>query len=383
MDRRQFLKNALSGVFTISAASVLSPVDALAKTAKKKKGKDYNVVILGDTHFDTLPDSVYHSGYDEEDKARVERHRKEFKRNGEMWRDRCPRLVKRAACLEDEKTKMVFQVGDLIQGDTCGKENHIRMLDDTFRYFKEQMGPLPFITVAGNHDLRAAKNEVAREAYGEYMPARMSEELGQKVEGTTFAFRIEQDAYIVIDFTYPDDEEVVRLLEQTRDARYTFIIIHSPVFPMDHVKFHKWYYHGKDKTMEARDRMRRLLAEREAIVLCGHSHTTELYDWYGDGGRITQMVMNSVWAKEALGSYVVLVDTPQGYGSLREAKLQESGKPVKPSDKKLFDDIRPGLKRYSHSFCAGSYKLCVSDKGVYVDFYAGDSTRATHRFQLR
>ena len=49
--------------------------------------------------------------------------------------------------------------------------------------------------------------------------------------------------------------------------------------------------------------MRRLLAENNAIVLCGHTHTTEFLDWYGDGGRITQMTMNSVWRDDATGRY--------------------------------------------------------------------------------
>ena len=49
----------------------------------------------------------------------------------------------------------------------------------------------------------------------------------------------------------------------------------------------------------------------------------------------------------------------------------------------MFDEFRSGLKAYSRSLAAGSYKMNVSDGGVTVDFYPGDSTRPAHRFVLR
>ena len=63
-------------------------------------------------------------------------------------------MVKRAACLVDDRTSLVLQTGDLIQGDTASVEMHMKMLDDAFSYLKDQFGPVPLVTVAGNHDLR-------------------------------------------------------------------------------------------------------------------------------------------------------------------------------------------------------------------------------------
>ena len=51
----------------------------------------YSVAILGDTHYDAEPESVYHSHYDESNKWAKIQH-EEFRRNGEMWRTRCPQL---------------------------------------------------------------------------------------------------------------------------------------------------------------------------------------------------------------------------------------------------------------------------------------------------
>ena len=38
---------------------------------------------------------------------------------------------------------------------------------------------------------------------------------------------------------------------------------------------------------------------------------------------------------------------------------------------------------YSIADAAGSYKLIVDGRHVWVDFYAGDSARRTKRFKLR
>lgn len=367
MDRRDFIRMSAAGLMGLGLAPGIEAVERLRSGRKNANG--YSVVILGDTHYDTAPDTVYHEGYSDPNPTRDANHRKEFVRNAEMWADRSPGLVKRAACLVDENTRMVFQTGDIIQGDTAGVDAHCRMLDDAFNCLKKEFGDIPLVTVVGNHDIRGKSDAEARETYLKYMPAKMSCELGQDIDGVNFSFRIEDDAYIVVDFNKPDDEKVASLLKAADGARHTFVLIHGPVFPYDSSKYYKWYYHGKDKSPEARDRMRKMLAERDAIVLCGHTHTTEFLDWYGDGGRITQMTMNSVWRNDATGIYTVDAKGAEGYGKL--------------SGKEAFDEFRPGIRAYSHSAAAGSYKLNVNGKSVTVDFYAGDSTRPSHNFILR
>ena len=123
MDRRSFLNVSAAGIL-----GLMLPGFPEMKAMSRKGRNNYNMVILGDTHFDTEPASVYHSNYNEKVEWLNRVQRAEFARNGEMWRERCPRMVKRAACLVDDNTRMVLQMGDLIQGD-CGKgEVHRKML---------------------------------------------------------------------------------------------------------------------------------------------------------------------------------------------------------------------------------------------------------------
>ncbi|MGM9739116.1 MAG: metallophosphoesterase family protein [Candidatus Cryptobacteroides sp.] len=374
MDRRDFLNISALGL-----AGLALPSGASNLFAKNSGSKAYNVVILGDTHFDTEPASVYHSHYNEPVEWLNRVQRAEFARNGEMWRERCPRLLKRAACLVNDNTRMAFQMGDLIQGDCGNGEVHRKMLDDVMNRFKEEFGGLPFITVVGNHDIRGVD---AKATYHDYMPKRMSKELGKEITKTTFSFNIGDDAYIVLDFNKPDNAEIEKLLVGTIGARNTFIITHGPLFPMDEQNC-RWFFHGSEKHTEERRHFRAEFAKRNVICLCGHSHRTRLTDWAGDGGSIIQMEMNSVWSSDEKGVYKVASEGPEAYGAHRMslAEMPDGSKIVDESE--LFNEYRPGIRRYINSDCAGSYMLNVNGRHCSIDFYAGDATRPSATFKLR
>ena len=377
MDRREFLNISFCSLAGLALSGSLTPAEA----RKRRRDAQYSMVILGDTHFDAEPASVYHSFYDEPVEWLNRVQREEFARNGEMWRERCPRLLKRAACLVDENTRMALQMGDLIQGDCGNPDVHRKMLEDVMNRFKAEFGGLPFVTVSGNHDIRG---KGARAAYNEYMPKRMSQELSKEILKTTFGFNVGDDAYLVLDFNRPDDAETEKLLSDSKGARHTFVISHGPLFPMDSDSC-RWFYHGADKPedTQARRHFRSEFAKRKVICLCGHSHHTRLTEWKGDGGLITQLEMTSVWAGEANGIYKVHCDDPQKYGLNRmNKKTMPDGSPIK-DESALFDEYRPGLTRYLDSIAAGSYKMRVSDKSVEVDFYPGDATFSAATFKLR
>ena len=377
MDRRSFFKYSAGAV--VSASLLGRATEAFAAD----RGK-YSVVILGDTHYDAPDPDKYHADYTDPNPTREANHRKEFVRNADMWDVRCPALVNRAARLVDDDTRFVLQMGDLIQGDTATAAAHTAFLADTFDLLKQGVAPnLPFVTVAGNHDVRGNDDAVAKKAYADYMPARLSKELGKPIQDTQFRFDVGDDAYIVLNFTQADVARIEQLLRGAEGARHTFVVVHSPVFPYDSASYWWWILLGSrdDKRAEERRYVRRLLASRQAVVLCGHTHKTELLDWYGDDGRITQMTMSSVWAKESQGAWTEKVSSPDGYGSQMLKSHPELGEPGPVQD--LFNEYRPGVRRYSWADAAGSYKLLVDPDDIFVDFYAGSSTLLSHRFQLR
>ncbi|MBO4670984.1 MAG: metallophosphoesterase [Bacteroidales bacterium] len=375
MQTYRILLSCLLGLFVLmpqARAQDEKPADA-----------SYSVVILGDTHYDAPDPDLYHTGYTDPNPKREALHRREFVRNGKMWQGRSRQLVERASRLVGADTKMVLQMGDLIQGDTPDSATHVRFLDDAMNLFKSDVAPdLPFVTVPGNHDLRGNDDNVATKAYTSYMPVRMSRELGQEITGNNYLYRIGPDAFVVIKFTKPDVSEIERLLNEAKGSRHIFLVTHGPVFPYDNSKYYWWFLLGnrKDSHASERRRIRKLLAENEVIVLCGHTHATEFIDWYGDGGRITQMTMSSVWSSDEQGSYNVVASGPEEYCT----RLYDTDPSLKTeANQALFDEFRADMKTYIMASSAGSYKLIVDGAKVYVDFYAGDSEEVSHRFILR
>ena len=373
MNRREFLTLSAAGVANMALLSRLA-----AKTPTPNSLAEYNIVALGDTHFDTEPADVYHSKYIDLNESSNLRHRAEFVRNGEMWRRRCPALLKRAGKLTDEKTRFVLQMGDLVQGDCGDPAVHERMLTDAVSLMKKRVcGRLPFVSVVGNHDIRGTE---AKECYHRLMPPIMSRELGTQVTDTSFSFSVGDDVFIVIDFNDPDAALFDRMLDESEGARHTFIVSHGTLFPAVN-NYPRWYlYGGQKKAAEPllHEHFVERFARRNAIFLCGHTHLTEFLDWRGHGGRITQFTMNSVWAKEEFGTYTALREGADKYGL-----LSTSEKAIKAGTPELYAPFQPGVRQYSVSQAAGSYKLSISSTGVTADLHAGSSKHTSQRFVIR
>ena len=373
MNRRNFLSLSAAGLANMTLLGRIA-----AKTQTPVNQTAYNIVILGDTHYDTEPSDVYHAKYVDPNETSNQLHRAEFVRNGEMWRSRCPKMLKRASKLVDAQTRFILQMGDLVQGDCGDPEIHEAMLTDAMQLIKKNVcDSLPFVTVVGNHDIRGTQ---AKECYHRFMPAMMSRELGISVTDTSFKFNMGDDVFIVIDFNDPDAAAFDRMLDESVGARHTFVVSHGTIFPAVNT-YPRWYLYGGQKKPadpELHKHFMARFAQRNAIYLCGHTHLTEFLDWHGDGGRITQMTMNSVWAKEEYGTYHVLREGAGQYGLIADnEKARKAGPP------ELYAPYLPGIRQYSVSPAAGSYKLCVSPTAITVDFHAGCSKSISHRFVLR
>ena len=78
IGRREFIKAA-------GAAAGITYIQGCATPpgGRSAAGEGYSVAILGDTHYDAEPESVYHSHYDESNKWAKIQHA-EFLRNGEV-----------------------------------------------------------------------------------------------------------------------------------------------------------------------------------------------------------------------------------------------------------------------------------------------------------
>ena len=353
---------------------------AIAGTGEKKRS--YSVPVLGDIHFDSPDPKFYHANYTHStSKKRYMAHLAEHVRNSEMWKERLPRLVRASAACVRKDAALALQMGDLVQGDCGDAATHRRMLEDAFSFVKGAYGGnLPLVTVAGNHDIRGdMKGDGAKATLEKWLPETMSKELGILVKGTTFSFRHGPDVFIVVDFNEPrpDFALVKRLLAESEDARYTFLVSHGPTIPSGQMR---WFLLGKKKRDEERRELRTLLARRNAIALGGHTHNLEFVDCTFPEGRLTQFVFNSVWARPEWETPQILGDGTAAFGNHGFTKENVLGA---AADRGLVEEYMPFVKDYLFAVAAGHYRLDVSDAGVTVTFYGGDATTPWRTFRLR
>ena len=352
-------------------------------------GGDYSVTVLGDMHYDTFPKERFHSAALKKWSVNGAHpmRLKEFERNAKIWSGISRRILDASAKCVRPDAAFALQLGDLVQGDCESDRLHREMLAEATGLLEKAYPDLPIISLCGNHDIREGDNDRGSvKAYADYMLPWESKQLAafapDGVVATTFGFRKGPDLWIVLDFNHDHRDRAIveRLLEENRDVRYTFVVTHGPVLPMDLWRC-PWYYMGY-RPAEERRAMRALFAKRNAIVLAGHEHTLVMKDWFGDGGRITEIILNTCAgiSKGGINPAVpkVLGEDPADYGF-----ISEKG-PVKPDKlSALYDEYRPGLKRRYVANAVGHHILHVSDDRVELDYYGHDSLVPMKTFTLR
>ncbi len=362
-----------------SCASI--PTDSRPSSAAPA-GKSYSISVLGDVHYEAPPLERFHLP----NKSGL------FKGNTLMWEKDMPSMLAASASLVGDDTSFALQLGDLIAGASRGFNAQTQMLAEATAVLEKTYPGLPVLSVCGNHDYMCGQGDhsgVGRNAYNTFMPqwlARQAAKLTTNaVTSTTFGFRHGPDLWVFVN--YNDGAATVpileKLFEENPSVRYTFIAIHAPVLPMDLFKF-RWFYLGDERQNGLRRKVRAMLAKRNAIVIAGHVHMLEYKDWYGDGGRITEIVLNSVtryganFIKPAVPD--VRTETPDDYGAwLKTAPKSDYNTRFDA----LYEEYRPGLKARYAAAAAGHHILRVSDAGVTLEYYGHDATTPTKIFTLR
>lgn len=342
----------------------------------------YGVAILGDTHYDAEPESIYHSHYDESNKHAKVQH-EEFRRNGEMWRERCPRMLASSGrAAHENKTAFLLQLGDLIQGDCDHTPTHKKMLADTIALFRAQYpADLPFLTVIGNHDFRG---KGAREAYLDFAQPFMESEIAKlspsshtAAQYPVFSFKYGPDDWIFCDFEIRDVQPVIDAVENAA-GRHVFLVTHGPFTTPDSI-FFDWRLAGKHTSPGQRQKLYEALSRRRAIILSGHAHRTIFARHENKFGSFCEFTANSVWQAPELATGEAQYSSPADYG--KEWLANFEGDKLERM-KSALDFFRPGLEEYFFSHAAGHYRLDVAEGDVSIAFHPGDAATPAWRKSL-
>ena len=357
-------------------------------------GDDYSVVVLGDLHYDGDTPKKFHSEYIKTLNGAKPQRLDEFKRNAKMWAGPSRKMLEASGKCVPADTAFVLQLGDLIQGDCESNAIHTQMLAEATSLLETTYPGLPIVTVCGNHDIRqGTSSQGATKAYCQFMLPYLTRQLAgfatNAVTKTTFSFRRGPDLWIFADYNVGgrDIGVIKKLLADNEDARYTFFCSHAPVIPSDiSAKNHarRGIFLGSEKNDRQRREMRAIFAKRNVIVLCGHLHDLEHNVWQGDGGSITEMLLNSVLSRNSTldnpAEPEVVFDSPAKYGDWPADKERDAATAAIDA---LFAEYRLGLKIRYAARAAGHYALRVSDSSVTLDYYGLDATSPTKSFVLR
>lgn len=396
IQRRDFVIGSLTSLGSLIALNgradaVLSAVlpletNAVADVSAGFNALAYNVAVLGDTHYDAEPESVYHSHYDESNIHSKVQHA-EFKRNGAMWRERCPKLLAASAALaRQNKTDFILQLGDIIQGDCDHVPTHQKMLDDCIKMLKKPYpGDMPFLTVVGNHDFRG---KGARKAYFDFahpfMTAEIEKLTGEKLKKPLnypiLSFRKGPDLWILCDFEKANLNKICDIIDKDLAARHVFIVTHGPFTTYANTKTYRWRLGGGTRALESRQRLFDTLSKRRGIVLSGHTHSTTYYRFENSLGSFCEFTGNSVWTEKSPTDATPKNSTPEEYTPAERILKRIRNKDDYYSEINFF---KPSLKEYYETRAAGHYRLKVTEKSVEMEFYPCDASEPGRVFKLK
>lgn len=349
-------------IHLIAATALLFSACASISSAKAS----YNVVVIGDVHFDGPETNTYHDCTAKWSPNK----RKEFKRNVAMWDKLMPALLDSAGlAARNEKALFAIQLGDIVQGDCPDKATHGKMVSDAFSTLKARFPEIPLLPTMGNHDFRSPNG---RNAYLETMTPLLSNELGRNVKAPNYVVRQGPDVFIFADFNLPDVAFLKKALEDSEGARHVFVVSHGLLVPDNDSD---WFLLGRGTKPEVREEMRKLFAKHDVIGISGHVHRTEFIKMQFDEGTISQLVVSSVRANASSDS----IDPPfgeapedYGLGKYRNGKFPA-----------IMEPYAPKVKSYFSTKAAGYVVLKISDTAIKAEFHPGDSPKPEKTFLVK
>lgn len=331
----------------------------------------YDVLVLGDTHYDS-------PGVRREADKLSEARRKELNRNLERWRENVPAVLKAAGARSARDVAFAVQLGDLIQGD-CGSEElqakaFREALDAVNRDLKVTLYP-----VKGNHDIRGAG---AQAAYDRVMLPYLDKAVGAGSAvpgGAHYVKRFDKDLFIFFDSMRPDIDFVEEALKRNPDARYVFFLTHLPVIPCAGGS-PDWIVFGRPDRSEERRKLLSLLAGRNAVVLCAHIHRTTLFRYRSPEGTITQLSSFSLPAN--LSEKFAETYEPDGSKFFKSKAVSNAMR--KKEVRNVLSDFKEELVSFGeYRPGAGFNILSADDGGVTVQLYFGACTKPVKVLKLR
>jgi hypothetical protein len=208
--------------------------------------------------------------------------------------------------------------------------------------------------------------------------ARLSGVRPGRIAYPVFSFRVGEDLWVFCDFENIDMNPICDAIESDPEARHVFLCTHGPFTAHAVSGTPRWRLGGRHGSEATRPRLYEVLSRRHAIVLSGHTHTTNFYHHENRYGGFTEFTANSVWARPELATAVPDRSKVGDYAA--NPKIHKGDRLKDAMRDMAF--FKPGLKEYFNSRGAGHYRMDVSDDSVTMSFYPGAARTPARTFKL-
>lgn len=322
--------------------------------------ENYTFLALGDLHYDG---EKYHTS------PTLKQHQKqERKRNLAMWESgKSDQLLTAASRVIANDTKFVVQLGDFTQGDCDTEAQQEAMFKDGFARVKRYFPAHKLLAVKGNHDVRLLKHKGFSNAPAEkaFLPL-IARELNRERVAGNYAVKQSQDLFIFFD-SFVNSKNAINFVEKTlqenSSCRYVFFFTHLPVLPCS-TGNPAW-------TVPARDKLIELLAQRNAIILCAHTHIPGCIALKTPHGSLTQLTvcsMGNQWNPQAKPA-VKIKDFAAFSKRIPAERMKQ--KNVKKFIRKIQNYPAEYYELYTNH--SGFAVIKVSDQAVIAEIHADNS----------
>ncbi len=322
--------------------------------------QNYNMLLLGDIHYDRLED------HDMEWLATRGDNLRQVTKEYTVWtRENWPVFSATLGAING--VDAVVQLGDLSEGLAGTPDKAVKMARRAISALDSIGFRVPVVMVKGNHDITGPG---AREAFDEvYLPA-MGRLSGRRegLSRATYATQLSPEV-VVVAFDPWDKKATPALLDSllsSSDASYKFVALHEPVIP---VNYRCWHVFRKKPAV--REELIRVLSSHNAIVLSAHLHKNGVVSRKTPFGRITQIMANSV---------VRSLDIPADLNirNRYDTDIVSSRPDWEPDSYtqrvQWISDEMKDVDFYSYFDLPGYAILSIVDGRIFLSYYAGSTT---------
>lgn len=161
--------------------------------------------------------------------------------------------------------------------------------------------------------------------------------------------------------------------------RHAFVVMHPPAVPYNARS--TWHLFSRAKEKVVRERFLNILGANNVVLLTGHLHKYSLLVRRTTAGAFVQFSMNSVIDSP----HIVVRDRREGiehYGSSLVELEPEFQPDTKQQRMKLLEHEKPYISYFDYANFPGYAIIHVSQTGIDIDIYIGDSDRMYKKVSL-